>query len=434
MKSRAPTGAAGGGGRGDALLGLASQRVLLPEGPLRPAVVWIDTARGRIESVTEDGRSEPGIRDDTPHGRIVSLDDDLVLAPGFVDVHVHGGAGSQANGAHADEVESSVAEFAAFHAHHGTTSLVATTVSDSHERLMASVEGIARATGRTVSSAGRAGAARVLGCHLEGPFISLARAGAQDRSEIRPPDPGQLTELLERGGGAVRMITLAPELDGAAELISLCHDAGVVVSIGHSDADYECARRAFDAGASHVAHLFNAMAPLHQRRPGPVGAALSDETVTVELICDMHHVHPAVVSIVAAAAPERVVIVTDASAAAGMESGPVSLGGVHAVLDGTEVTLADDPLTLAGSALTMDLAVRRVVRDARIPLEHALRAASTAPARVVGGLPGDLAPLPGLGMVAAGAPADLVLLDGQLDAVATLVAGRAVFDPRSLVS
>lgn len=410
----------------DGLFGLASECVLMPEGPLRPGVVWIDAAGGTIVSVS--GETERA----ASRGVVVSLGD-RVIAPGFVDVHVHGGAGRQVNGARAEDVEAAVAAIAAFHVRHGTTSLVATTLSDSTERLTETVEGIARAvTGASRSRASPRGA-RVLGCHLEGPFISPLRAGAQDPSQIRPPDSVELEALLACGEGSVRIVTLAPELEGATSLIAACLDADVVVSLGHSDADYDCARAAFDMGASHVAHLFNTMAPLHRRAPGLAGAALSDEGVSVEVICDLHHLHPAVVSLVAAAAAGRMALVTDASPAAGLPPGRLALGRLDAVLEGTKVTLESDPCTLAGSSLTMDHAVRRAVRDAHVALEDALRAASAVPARVVGGQTGCLDGLLGLGTLAPGAPADLVILDEELDAVATVVAGVRAYDPGSLL-
>ncbi len=441
-RDAARVGAAGAGTEGR-LLGLAGSRVLLPDGPLRAATVWVDVAGGTIVSVSRAGDRGS---DATP-GRVVALGDH-VLAPGYVDVHVHGGAGRQVNAARADDVEAAVGEIAAFHARHGTTSLVATTVSDRPERLCASVEGVARAARRGPgldpaprmaghpAIEGAAPGSRVLGCHLEGPFISPARAGAQDPDQVRRPDPAELARLLELGGGTVRMVTLAPELDGADALIAECVDAGVVVSLGHSDAGYGCASAAFDAGASHVTHLFDAMAPLHHRAPGLVGAALSDGRATVEIICDLHHVHPAIVGIVAAAAGDRMVLVTDATAAAGMPPGPLALGRLDAVLSGTKVTLASDPGTLAGSALTMDAAVRHAVREARVPLEEALRAASDIPARALlrcSPVPTTLTGLSGLGTIAPGAPADLVVLDDELETVATVVAGRAVFDPTDLL-
>ncbi len=425
----------GAAGTGGLLLGVVSTRVLLPEGPLRPATVWIDETTGTIAAIWEAGHRRTG----SPEGRIVSLED-RVLAPGFVDVHVHGGAGLQVNASNADDAEAAVLGIAAFHACHGTTSLVATTVSDTAERLLASVEGVARAARRSVDAraSGSAPGARVLGSHLEGPFISPARAGAQDPAQIRPPDLDELAHLLEAGGGTVRIVTLAPELDGADDLVAESIEAGVIVSLGHSDADYECARAAFDTGASHVAHLFDAMAPLHHRAPGLVGAALSDGTVTVEVICDLHHVHPAVVEMVAAAAADRTLLVTDATAAAGMPPGPLTLGPADAVLCGTMVRLASEPGTLAGSALTMDAAVRHAVGRAHLPLESALRAASSVPAQLVrrfagGGGAGPGTPL-GIGTIASGAPADLVVLDEGLDAVATVVGGRVVFDPFELVT
>jgi N-acetylglucosamine-6-phosphate deacetylase len=355
---------------------------------------------------------------------------DRIVAPGCVDVHVHGGAGCQVNGDSAVEVEGALAAMASFHAWNGTSSLLATTVSDSPERLAAAVAGVAQATARARATAVPTGA-RIIGSHLEGPFIAPTRAGAQDPSAIRPPDRAELNRLLELGAGTVRMVTLAPELPGADELIADCLDAGAVVALGHTEADFDTARRAFDAGATHVTHLFNCMPPLHHRLPGLITAALVDDRVTVELICDLHHVHPAVVEFVAQIALERLVLVTDAGPVAGTGPGRRRLGHMAVELTGSRVTLATDPTTLAGSALTMSAAVRNFSTAAKVPLAAARAAASATPASIVAGA---ASVPPGLGRIEAGAPADLMVLDPALSPVATVVGGAVAFDPGRLLS
>jgi N-acetylglucosamine-6-phosphate deacetylase len=422
---------------GTPLLGLAAARVARPDATLDPGTVWLDPVTGVVVDVARGDAGPAGARPGDVPGRVVPLGD-RTIAPGFVDVHVHGGAGRQVNGGDPTEVEASLLELAAFHARHGTTALVATTVSDSPERLAAAVAGVARAA--HAGRADRAGGARVLGVHLEGPFLSPARAGAHDPACIRPPERAEMDRLLELGDGTVRLVTLAPELPGAGDLIDACLSAGATVALGHTDAGYEAARRAFDAGASHVTHLFDAMAPLHHRAPGLVTAALLDDAVTVELICDLHHLHPAAIELVLRVARSRTALVTDATAAAGLAAGPQRLGTRDVVVEGTRVALASDPSVLAGSALTMDLAVRLAVREAGVPLADALGAASLVPARVAAGQPvggerpGGMPPTGATGTVEPGAPADLCILDPALEVAATLVAGAVVFDPGGLLS
>jgi len=224
----------------------------------------------------------------------------------------------------------------------------------------------------------------------------------------------------------VRIVTIAPEVQGAMGLVAPCLDAGVTVALGHSDADFYTARAAFDAGASHVTHLFNAMAPFHHRHPGLVGAALLEERITLELICDLHHAHPGAIALAARAAPGRTVLVTDATALAGMPPGRQRLGDIEVELVETRVVLATDRSTLAGSVLTMDRAVHHMVDTTGMSLADALRAASATP-MLVAGTPGHAHGASRAGALEPGAPADLVALDPDLQVVATIVAGAVAF-------
>jgi N-acetylglucosamine-6-phosphate deacetylase len=362
-------------------------------------------------SVLEVGRSRPA-----SGGLLIDLGDVLV-APGFVDVHVHGGGGYEVNCATRQEVEAAVRKMARFHSEHGTTALVATTVSDSPAALRAAIEGVAAVAGSPGSG--------VLGSNLEGPWISPSRAGAQFPGALRPPDKAELEELVALARGTLRLLTLAPELDGALEVIAAARDAGVVVAIGHTDADYETARAAFDAGASHATHLFNAMAPIHHRRPGPVAAALADPRVSLEIIADGVHINPALISLVAAVAPERLVLVTDAIGATGIAPGRHWLGPQEVFVSDGRAVLADHEETVAGSVLTMDRAVKVAVTTARVPLLTALQAASLHPATVLGERH--------KGLLEPGADADLVVLDRDFAVVATIVDGRVAYDPRQLL-
>jgi len=348
---------------------------------------------------------------------VVALGEHL-LAPGYVDVHVHGGDGAEVNCASQDEVEASVRTMAAFHARHGTTALVPTTVSDSPEALRIAVEGIA--------AVAREDGSPVLGSNLEGPWISPARAGAQFLGALRPPSVSEMRDLIERGRGTVRVVTVAPELDRALEVIAAARSAGVVASIGHTDADYETAVAAFQAGATHATHLFNAMAPIHHRRPGPVAAALADKRVSLEIIADGVHMHPALISLVAAVAPERLVLMTDAIGATGTAPGRHRLGPLEVIVRDGRAVLAGHEETVAGSVLTMDRAVALAVQVAGLPLLGALRAASLNPATTLGEKD--------KGVLSPGADADMVVLDHDLRVVATIRVGRVVHDPTGLLS
>src|SRR4051794_21807715 len=257
---------------------LVAGAVHTPDERLAPG--WVHVRDGRIAAV---GSGAPRATD----ARVVALPDGAIVAPGFVDLHVHGGGGAQV-GPDPD----AIAGVARFHARHGTTALLATTVP-------ASVDALARTVGAIAAVASEAPTdrARVLGSHLEGPFVSAARPGALDVRHLRAPDRAELDRLLDAGGGTVRAIVVAPELPGALELIAAAAGAGVLVAMGHTDATYAEAIAGVEHGARGATHLFNAMRPLHHREPGIAGAALADERLTAELIADGVHVHPAALAL-----------------------------------------------------------------------------------------------------------------------------------------
>jgi N-acetylglucosamine-6-phosphate deacetylase len=256
------------------------------------------------------------------------------------------------------------------------------------------------------------------GVHVEGPWLSPLHAGAHRRELLSAPTPAAVDALLAGGAGAVRMVTIAPELPGGVEAVRRLAEAGVVVAIGHTDASYDVTRAAIDAGARMGTHLFNAMRPLHHRDPGPVGALL-DGPVDVELIADGVHLHPAVLRTVFAARPGRCVLVTDAMAAAGLGDGDHQLGGAAVEVRDGAARLADGDGrgALAGSTLTLDAAVRHAVR-AGVPLLEAVTAATATPARAWG--------LDDVGALEPGRRADLVVLDEHLEVARVMRAGAWV--------
>ena len=350
---------------------------------------------------------------------VINLGERLIV-PGFIDLHVHGGAGAQVNGDDALVVADAVRQLARHHARHGTTGLLATTVSDSVDGLRETIRGVGHCVGEHDPRG-----AQILGAHLEGPWLAPGRAGAHDVRHLRPPTVAELGTLASSAPGVVRMITLAPELIGALDVIAAMVGEGIVAAIGHTDADFDTTVTAIDAGARHVTHLFNAMPPLHHRRPGPVGAALSDQRVTVEVIADGVHVDPHVLGIVVRQAEGRVVAVTDASAASSLTSGRVMLGSRVIDVSGGRVTLVGAPDTLAGSVLTMERAVANLVA-AGASLSAAITAASATPARVIAEHE--------RGVIRAGAAADIVVLEPSLACAATLVRGHVAFDSTGLLA
>jgi N-acetylglucosamine-6-phosphate deacetylase len=261
--------------------------------------------------------------------------------------------------------------------------------------------------------------ARMLGVHLEGPFLAPGRAGAHHREWIVPPSPAAVADLLAAGAGVLRVMTLAPEVAGGLAAVAALASAGVVVSVGHSDATARQVAAAADAGARMVTHLFNAQRPLHHREPGVVGQALADSRLTSGLIADLRHVAGAVCALAFAAAPGRICLVTDAAAPAGMPPGRYRLGGETVEVppgDDQPPRLADG--TLAGSVLRMDRAVANMVA-AGVGLAEAVAAASRIPADLIG--------RPDLGRLTPGAAADLVWLGDDLRTRATWVAGEQVY-------
>jgi len=353
-----------------------------------------------VVEVTDDKITE--VRAATPADDEAGVRTGAWIVPGFVDIHVHGGGGFTFTTGDADQARGA----AEFHLGHGTTTMVASLVTAPHALLREA----------TVAFAPLVADGVLAGVHVEGPYLSAARCGAQNPTHLRNPDPGELSELLSLGG--VRMMTIAPELPGALDAIGQLVGAGVVAAVGHTDATYEQTRAAIDEGARLATHLCNAMRPVHHREPGPIVALLDAPEVVCEQIADGVHLHEGMLRHVAhAAGPDRVALVTDAMAAAGMDDGEFDLGGLVVRVRRGVARLSGDG-TIAGSTLTMDAAVRTMVHSG-LPIEDAARMAATTPARVLG-LDGEL------GAVAVGLRADLVLLDEELRVTGVLRNGIKV--------
>jgi N-acetylglucosamine-6-phosphate deacetylase len=321
-----------------------------------------------------------------------------IATPGFVDLQVNGFAGVDFLSADADGYRRAGEALLET----GVTAYLPTFISAPEEQLVAALNGV------PIDPEGP----RILGVHLEGPFVAKNRLGIHPPSARRDPDPALLERLL--AAGPVRLMTLAPELPGALGLIDILLERGVAVSCGHTDATAEQAAEAFDRGARSVTHLFNAMRPFRHRDPGLAGAALARDDVVVQIILDGVHLAEETGRVVWHAAAGRVALVTDAVAGAGMDDGAYLLGGFEVdVRDG--VARGPDGV-LAGSALTMIEAVRNL-HGLGVPLTEVLAAASAVPARVVG--------LPTLGRLDAGLPADVVVLDDNLEIDRVLVGGKA---------
>lgn len=359
---------------------IAGARIVTPDGIIDNG--WVSVDDGRIAAVGAG----------TPEGQV---DVDAAggwLVPGFVDIHTHGGGNATVVGA----VPEAVRTFAATHRRFGTTTIVASLVSASPESLESDIAGLADLTEEGV----------IAGTHIEGPWIAMEYKGAHDPQQLRAPGPDEVARMIAAGRGTVRMVTLAPELEHGVEAFRAFSEAGVIAAVGHTNATYDQVRAAIDAGATQATHLFNAMRPLNHREPGPIAALMSDERVALELIADGVHVHPAVIALVYQSVPaDRIILCTDAMAAAGAKDGRYLLGELEVDVVAGVARLTSNG-AIAGSTLTMDVAFRRVITESGFSVEDAVLASATVPARMLN--LGDRT-----GSIAAGLDADLCLLDGD---------------------
>ncbi|MCX4990136.1 MULTISPECIES: N-acetylglucosamine-6-phosphate deacetylase [unclassified Streptomyces] len=374
---------------------LAGARVVLPTGIVHDGRVIIDGAR-------ISGGEAPA---DAP---VTDLSGHW-LVPGFVDIHNHGGGGASFTSGTVEDVLRGI------HTHrlHGTTTVVASTVTgDMH--------GLAERAGMLSELAEQGDLA---GIHFEGPFISPCRKGAHSEELLRDPDPAEVRKLVDAARGRASMVTLAPELPGGLDSVRLLAEHGVIAAIGHTDATYEQTQAAIDAGATVATHLFNAMPALGHRAPGPIAALLEDERITVELINDGTHLHPASLELAFHhAGPGRVAFITDAMDAAGFGDGRYMLGPLEVeVADG--VARLVEGGSIAGSTLTLDRAFQRAVTVDRLPVEDIVAAISANPARLLG-------VYDRVGSLEPGKDADLVVLDAGFALKGVMRKGAWVVDPQ----
>ncbi|MFJ4951467.1 N-acetylglucosamine-6-phosphate deacetylase [Streptomyces sp. NPDC088760] len=372
---------------------LTGANVVLPTGTVQNGHVVVD---GKRIAATAPAGSQ--VVDVTGHW----------LVPGFVDIHNHGGGGASFSGT-PDDILTAIR----MHRAHGTTTLVASTVTDEMDLLV-------RQAG-LLSELAEQG--EIAGIHFEGPFISPCRKGAHSEGLLRDPDPAEVRKLIDAARGKARMVTLAAELPGGLDSVRLLAEHGVIAAIGHTDASYEQTAEAIDAGATVATHLFNAMPALNHRAPGPIAALLEDERVTVELINDGVHLHPAALELAFRhAGAERVAFITDAMDAAGTGDGRYMLGPLEVEVSEGVARLVEGG-SIAGSTLTLDRAFRRAVTVDKLSVEDTVTALSANPARLLG-----LSDR--IGSLEPGKDADLVLLDADFALKGVMRRGEWVVAPQ----
>ncbi|WP_274913983.1 N-acetylglucosamine-6-phosphate deacetylase [Streptomyces sp. WZ-12] len=394
---------------------LTGARIARPSGVTDDGRITIEGTR--ITAVHSRG-DDLGLPPDTaPEGderpapaTVVDLTGHLVV-PGFIDMHLHGGGGGSFSSADPEECLRVIDT----HRRHGTTSMVGSTVTGDLDDLSRQAAVLAELAQQ----------GDLVGAHFEGPFISPHRCGAHQPELLRDPDPAAVRRLLDAARGTAVMMTVAPELPGGLDSVRLLADAGVIAAIGHTDSSYEATRQAIDAGATVATHLFNAMPALGHRAPGPVAALLEDDRITVELINDGTHLHPAIVQMaVREAGADRVAFITDAMGAAGMNDGTYYLGPMPVEVADGVARISQGPTagSIAGSTLTLDRAFKRAVTVDGLPVDQAVQMLSANPARLLG-IAGRT------GSLEAGKDADLVVLDAAHDVVGVVRQGSWVVRP-----
>ncbi len=378
------------------MLALTAHSAITPSGTIEEPLVLVED--GKILEVTTRRN-----RDLPPNHRDFQ---DCILAPGFVDLHIHGGAGFDVMHASPSEL----AHFERFLSTHGVTSYLPTTVTATTDTILRSLATLSSEIKKPRAETGRA---RPLGIHLEGPFISHAKRGVHPPECLQPADTALFDRFFEAAGGTMRMMTFAPELAHGEAFVHHATERGVIVSLGHSDANFAEVNAGIAAGARTATHTFNAMRPLDHRDPGILGAVLTSEALFADIIADGIHVHPDIVRLFLEAKGDLAILITDAISATGMPDGLYALGAFQVTVRGDRCEYEGK---LAGSVLTLDRAVRNAAKFAGWKLDRAVKLATGNPARLLG--------LTQKGSLAPGADADITVLTKSGDVHSTIIAGR----------
>lgn len=330
------------------------------------------------------------------------------LSPGFIDIHNHGNSGYD----FMDSTIEAIDSIGKYHLQNGVTSYLGTVLTQSYENIVEAVKNIANFENKENSS-------QILGIHLEGPFFSHSKKGAQPDKFIRDPDIIFIKELIKISDNKLKMVSIAPEKDGALELIRYLKEKNVAVSMAHSNATYEEAMNGINNGATISTHLYNGMRSFNHREPGIVGASLTDDRVCCELICDRIHLHDAAIKLaLKAKGTDKAVLVSDAMRAAGLKDGEFELGGQKVMVINGEARLSDG--SLAGSTLNLNRAVYNMVKFLNVPIHEAVKMASLSPARAIGVHVNK-------GSIEVGKDADILLLDDNVNVSCVIKGGNVIF-------
>ncbi len=382
---------------------ITGPKIYLPNAVLQNSAVLIE------DGIIQDIVSQEKLKDFLAIEKF-SFSSEFHLVPGFIDMHVHGASGCDVMDASVESLMSISATLAS----QGTTAFLATTMTAARE----DIENTLFTVSQFLNSSTKLGAA-ILGVHLEGPFLSLKKTGAQNAKNIIHPDLALFQEWHRRFPNLIKLVTLAPELSQGLELISYLKKENIIASIGHSNASFDEANNAIAAGCSHATHLFNAMPAIHHREPGAVTAVLLSDEMTAELIVDGIHLHPAIVRLaLKTKGIDKIILITDAMRASCMQDGCYDLGGQTVYLKNGRAQLADG--TLAGSVLSMSTAIKNVIDFTKCTLLDVIKMTSENPAK-------SLKIFDKKGSIEKKKDADFVLLDNQMDVVATFVRGRKVY-------
>ena len=362
----------------------------------------------RVSNGIFESIGEPGTLKQMEGEQVLDADGKRVL-PGLVDIHSHGRAGADFSFADQDALERMSASYAAS----GVTAILATTMSNEPEEVKQAVASIREFCDK--NEAVQTPMVKIIGIHMEGPFLSEKKKGAHDPRNLLAPDVKIYEEMQSLSGHRVRLMVIAPELPGTEEFIHRCKKDGVTVSLGHTACDYDLACKAADWGVDHVTHLFNAMQPLHHREPGLIGAAV-DKEMYVEVICDGIHLHPAIIRMMFLLCPEKVVLISDSMPAAGLSDGEYELGGIKVHVKGGKATQEDG--TIAGSTINVYEAMVNAIRFG-VPEEQAVLSASYIPAKSV-------KTEDKVGCIAVGRNADFILVDEDWNLEKVYINGKFV--------